>query len=52
MARKGGAKLLAKLLLLISSVTLLSLLALTKCGLGGLADNNVLFSDDGKSFHP
>lgn len=32
----AGSKLLARLLLLISSVTLVSLLALTRCGLGGL----------------
>lgn len=35
--RMAGSKLLARLLLLISSVTLISLLALTRCGLGGLA---------------
>ncbi|KFB36588.1 AGAP007720-PA-like protein [Anopheles sinensis] len=34
MARMVGSKLLARLLLLISSVTLISLLALTRCGLG------------------
>lgn len=37
-ARMAGSKLLARLLLLISSVTLLSLLALTRCGLGGGQD--------------
>ncbi|XP_058837853.1 chondroitin sulfate N-acetylgalactosaminyltransferase 1 [Topomyia yanbarensis] len=36
MVRMAGSKLLARLLLLISSVTLISLLALTRCGLGGL----------------
>ncbi|XP_058123617.1 chondroitin sulfate N-acetylgalactosaminyltransferase 1 [Anopheles ziemanni] len=36
MARMVGSKLLARLLLLISSVTLISLLALTRCGLGGI----------------
>ncbi|XP_058066291.1 chondroitin sulfate N-acetylgalactosaminyltransferase 1 [Anopheles bellator] len=33
----GSSKLLARLLLVISSITLISLLALTRCGLGGLA---------------
>lgn len=42
----AGSKVLARLLLLISSVTLISLLALTRCGLGGLADNNIV--EDGK----
>ncbi|KAG4070993.1 hypothetical protein HA402_001430 [Bradysia odoriphaga] len=40
----AGSKVLARLLLLISSVTLISLLALTRCGLGGLADSSI--SDD------
>lgn len=41
----AGSKLLARLLLLISSVTLISLLALTRCGLGGLiATENGLVS--------
>lgn len=48
MVRMAGSKLLARLLLLISSVTLISLLALTRCGLGGLVDNNILITDDGK----
>ncbi|XP_055602530.1 chondroitin sulfate N-acetylgalactosaminyltransferase 1 [Uranotaenia lowii] len=39
MVRMAGSKLLARLLLLISSVTLVSLLALTRCGLGGLIAN-------------
>lgn len=49
MVRMAGSKLLARLLLLISSITLLSLLALTRCGIGGLVDNNILITDDGKS---
>uniref|UniRef100_A0A182NHB1 Hexosyltransferase n=1 Tax=Anopheles dirus TaxID=7168 RepID=A0A182NHB1_9DIPT len=36
MVRMVGSKLLARLLLLISSVTLISLMVLTRCGLGGL----------------
>lgn len=48
MVRMAGSKLLARLLLLISSVTLISLLALSRCGLGGLVDNNILVTDDGK----
>uniref|UniRef100_A0A182M921 Hexosyltransferase n=1 Tax=Anopheles culicifacies TaxID=139723 RepID=A0A182M921_9DIPT len=36
MVRLVGSKLLARLLLLISSVTLISLMVLTRCGLGGL----------------
>lgn len=46
----AGSKLLARLLLLISSVTLISLLALTRCGLGGLAadSNSILLTEDGK----
>lgn len=47
MVRMAGSKLLARLLLLISSLTLVSLLALTRCGLGGLVDNNILITDDG-----
>ncbi len=46
MARMAGSKVLARLLLLISSVTLISLLALTRCGFGGLAES--IISDDGK----
>lgn len=49
MVRMTGSKLLTRLLILISSVTLISLLALTRCGFGGLIDNNTLLSDvDGK----
>lgn len=48
MVRMAGSKLLARLLLLISSVTLISLLALSRCGLGGLVDNNILTTEDGK----
>uniref|UniRef100_A0A182XZA6 Hexosyltransferase n=1 Tax=Anopheles stephensi TaxID=30069 RepID=A0A182XZA6_ANOST len=36
MVRLLGSKLLARLLLLISTVTLISLMVLTRCGLGGL----------------
>uniref|UniRef100_A0A182JT31 Hexosyltransferase n=1 Tax=Anopheles christyi TaxID=43041 RepID=A0A182JT31_9DIPT len=36
MVRIVGSKLLARLLLLISSITLISLMVLTRCGLGGL----------------
>lgn len=43
----GGSKLLARMLLLISSVTLISLLALTRCGLGGTLDNGIM-DDDSK----
>ncbi|GAB0100606.1 Hexosyltransferase [Sergentomyia squamirostris] len=46
MVRMVGSKLLARLLLLISSVTLISLLALTRCGIGGLVADNVLIADD------
>lgn len=46
MVRMAGSKLLARLLLLISSVTLISLLALTRCGLG--VDNNIIITEDGK----
>lgn len=45
MVRMAGSKVLARLLLFISSVTLLSLLALTRCGFGGAADTII---DDGK----
>ncbi|XP_037049327.1 chondroitin sulfate N-acetylgalactosaminyltransferase 1 [Bradysia coprophila] len=48
MVRMAGSKVLARLLLLISSVTLISLLALTRCGLGGLADSNILDDDANK----
>lgn len=48
MIRMAGSKLLARLLLLISSITLISLLALARCGIGGLVDNNLLLTDDGK----
>lgn len=44
----GGSKLLARMLLLISSVTLISLLALTRCGLGGTLDNGFM-DDDSQS---
>ena len=44
----GGSKLLARMLLLISSVTLISLLALTRCGLGGTLDNGIM-DDDSQS---
>jgi hypothetical protein len=37
---KMGVTLLARMLLLISSVTLISLLALTRCGLSGAALDN------------
>lgn len=38
-----GVTLLARMLLLISSVTLISLLALTRCGLSGAAlDNGIM----------
>lgn len=50
MIRMAGSKLLARLLLLISSITLVSLLALTRCGIGGLVDNNILITDDGRKF--
>lgn len=46
MVRMAGSKLLARLLLLISSVTLISLLALTRCGLG--VDNNIIITEDGE----
>ncbi|XP_059615807.1 chondroitin sulfate N-acetylgalactosaminyltransferase 1 [Phlebotomus argentipes] len=46
MVRMVGSKLLARLLLLISSVTLISLLALTRCGIGGLVADNVLIADE------
>nr|XP_029709835.1 chondroitin sulfate N-acetylgalactosaminyltransferase 1-like [Aedes albopictus]XP_029709836.1 chondroitin sulfate N-acetylgalactosaminyltransferase 1-like [Aedes albopictus] len=45
MVRMAGSKLLARLLLLISSVTLVSLLALTRCGLGGLIATENGFSN-------
>lgn len=48
MVRMAGSKLLARLLLLVSSVTLISLLALTRCGLGGLVadnNNNIIITD-------
>lgn len=50
MIRMAGSKLLARLLLLISSITLISLLALARCGIGGLVENNLLLTDDGKWF--
>lgn len=40
MARIVGSKLISRTLLLISSVSVFSLLALTKCGLGGLVDDS------------
>ncbi|CAO1373631.1 unnamed protein product [Diamesa serratosioi] len=43
--KMGGSKLLARMLLLISSVTLISLLALTRCGLGGTLDNGIMDDD-------
>lgn len=46
MARLTGSKLISRILLLISSVSVLSLLALTKCGLGGLVDDTELASTD------
>ncbi|XP_031630202.1 chondroitin sulfate N-acetylgalactosaminyltransferase 2 isoform X2 [Contarinia nasturtii] len=46
MIRMAGSKLLARLLLLISSITLVSLLALTRCGIGSLVDTNILITDD------
>lgn len=45
MLKMSGSKLLAKMLLLISSVTLISLLALTRCGLGAFDSNGVLMED-------
>jgi hypothetical protein len=36
-----GITILARMLLLISSVTLISLLALSKCGLSGALDNGL-----------
>lgn len=47
----GGSKLLARMLLLISSVTLISLLALTRCGLGGTLDNGIM-DDDSSAKNP
>ncbi|EAT34162.1 AAEL013572-PA, partial [Aedes aegypti] len=49
MVRMAGSKLLARLLLLISSVTLVSLLALTRCGLGGLIATENGFSNGGSA---
>lgn len=46
MLRMAGSKLLAKLLILICSVTIISLLALTKCGFGGLTADGGYDSDD------
>lgn len=40
MTRLAGSKLISRVLLLISSVSVFSLLALTKCGLGGLIDDS------------
>lgn len=49
MVRKVGSKLFTKLLLLISSITFISLLALTRCGLGVVVnENNSLIGEDGK----
>lgn len=47
MVRMAGSKLLARLLILISSVTLILILTLTRCGIGGLVDSNILITDDG-----
>jgi chondroitin sulfate N-acetylgalactosaminyltransferase 1/2 len=42
-----GVTLLARMLLLISSVTLISLLALTRCGLSGAALDNGISMEEG-----
>lgn len=48
MVRMAGSKLLARLLLLICTVTLISLLALTRCGFSNLTnDDNIVLDDDG-----